>query len=90
MARKAEIWRVASTGVTATLAVALIPLAVSALASLSLDRAAHTAPLTRLAYELPHLPATVVVYMPTHFGQQIGQQLSRTPIPRTRDCYWAA
>ncbi len=49
MARKAGIWRVASTGLAATLAAALIPLALSALASLSGDRAARTAPLTTWA-----------------------------------------
>ncbi len=50
MARKAEIWRVASTGVVACLAAALIPLALSALASLTLDRAAHPSPLTTWAH----------------------------------------
>ncbi|MDY0340558.1 MAG: type IV secretory system conjugative DNA transfer family protein [Coriobacteriia bacterium] len=50
MARKADVWRVASTGGAAALAAALIPFALSALASLPLDRAAHTAPLTTWAH----------------------------------------
>ncbi len=49
MARRAEIWRVASTVVVACLAAALAPLAVSALASLALNRAAHASPLTTWA-----------------------------------------
>ena len=49
MARRADIWRVASSAAVACLATALIPLALSALASLSLDRAANTAPLTTWA-----------------------------------------
>ncbi|HAL29481.1 MAG TPA: hypothetical protein DCP20_02050, partial [Coriobacteriia bacterium] len=55
MARKADIWRVTSIGVAAMLAAALIPLALSALASLSLDRSARTAPLTTWA--LSPIPA---------------------------------
>jgi type IV secretion system protein VirD4 len=46
MARRAGIWRVASTGLVACLAAGLIPLALSALASLSPDRAANVSPLT--------------------------------------------
>ncbi len=55
MARKAGIWRVASAAAVACLAAALIPLALSALASLSLDRAAHTEPLT--SWALSPIPA---------------------------------
>ncbi|MEA5076672.1 MAG: type IV secretory system conjugative DNA transfer family protein [Coriobacteriia bacterium] len=49
MARKTGIWRAASTILLATLAAALIPLGLSALAPLLLDRAADTAPLTSWA-----------------------------------------
>ncbi|MDZ4232363.1 MAG: hypothetical protein U1C73_01065, partial [Dietzia sp.] len=49
MARMEGIWRVASASLVASLTVAFVPLGVSALASLSLDRAANTAPLTTWA-----------------------------------------
>ena len=49
MARKTGIWRVASAGVVATLAAAVIPFSLSALASVPLHRAAHTSPLTTWA-----------------------------------------
>ncbi|MDZ4179163.1 MAG: type IV secretory system conjugative DNA transfer family protein, partial [Coriobacteriia bacterium] len=55
MARRADIWRVASAAAVACLAAAIIPLAISALASLSLDRAAHASPPTTWA--LSPLPA---------------------------------
>ncbi|MCG2808560.1 MAG: hypothetical protein L6413_09900, partial [Coriobacteriia bacterium] len=41
MARTMGIWRIASTALAASVAAALVPLALSALASLPLDRAAH-------------------------------------------------
>ena len=50
MARKAGTWRVASTLFVAALAAALIPVALSALTSLTLDRAADTAPFTTWAH----------------------------------------
>ena len=50
MARRTEIWRVASTGLVACLAAAVIPLALSALASLPGDRPAHASTLTTWAH----------------------------------------